>query len=156
MKPAPLVIAALLGACPAFAWAETPHLLAPASDTRTILHLEPQERVMILAEMRLFLAGVQKLTGALGRQDMQAAAEAARSLGRKMTHEVPPALRAKRPQAFRQLGFSVHSDFDQMAVDAESMGDVGVTLRQLSATLQTCVSCHASYQIRTSHADGGH
>ena len=122
---------------------------APVHDSRAILELSPAERAMILDEMRLFLSGVQEMTGALGRQDMPAVAGAARGLGQKMVHEVPPALRAKLPLELRQLGFSVHRDFDQIALDAESMKDVSYSLNQLSATLQKCVACHAAYQIQT-------
>lgn len=96
------------------------------------------------------------MTGALGKQDMQAVAGASRGMGQKMAHEVPPALRAKLPMEFRQLGFSVHSDFDQMALDAEGLKDVGSSLGQLSATLQKCVRCHAAYQIRVQALDAGH
>jgi hypothetical protein len=120
----------------------------PGPDGRTVLELSPAERAMILEEMRLFLDGVEKMTGALGRQDMSAVAEAAHGMGQKMTHDVPPALRAKLPPAFRQLGFSVHRDFDQIALDADSLKDVSHSLNQLSATLQKCVSCHSAYQIR--------
>lgn len=120
-----------------------------AVDGRAVLALTPDERAMILEEMRLFLSGVQLMTDALGKQDMKAAASAARGMGQKMVHEVPPALRAKLPQEFRQLGFSVHSDFDQIALDADNLMDVSYSLSQLSATLQKCVSCHAAYQIQT-------
>jgi hypothetical protein len=132
------------------------HHLAPAADGRAVLQLTPGERAMILDEMRMFLGGVQTMTDALGRQDMPAVAEAARGLGQKMVHEVPPALRAKLPQEFRQLGFSVHRDFDQIALDAESMKDVSHSLGQLSATLQKCVACHAGYQIRQAGFDDRH
>jgi hypothetical protein len=125
------------------------HAHAPAADGRAILALNPGERVMVLEEMRLFLDGVEKMTGALGRQDMQATADAARGMGMRMAHEMPLALRAKLPMEFRQLGFSVHRDFDQIAMDAESLKDVSYSLNQLSATLQKCVSCHAAYQIRS-------
>jgi hypothetical protein len=121
----------------------------PGLDDRAVLELTPVERSMILEEMRLFLAGVGQLSGALGRGDMPAAAEAASALGQKMVHELPPAMREKLPQDFRQLGFSVHRDFDQIALDAASVGDVSHSLNQLSATLQKCVACHAIYQIRT-------
>ena len=126
------------------------------TDGRTILTLTPGERMMVLAEMRLFLDGVGKLTGALGKQDMQAAAAAAHEMGMKMAHEMPPALRAKLPMEFRQLGFSVHRDFDQIAMDAESLKDVSHSLNQPSATLQNCVSCHAAYQIRAPLNDDKH
>jgi hypothetical protein len=125
------------------------HHAVPAADGRAILALNAAERVMILEEMRLFLGGVQRMTGALARQDMAATAEVARSLGQKMVHEVPAALREKLPMEFRQLGFSVHRDFDQIALDAETLKDVSHTLNQLSATLQKCVACHATYQIQS-------
>lgn len=118
-------------------------------DGRTVLELTPGERAMILEEMRLFLSGVQAMTDALGKKDMQAAANAARGMGQKMVHEVPPALRAKLPPGFRQLGFSVHNEFDQIALDAESLKDVSYSLNQLSSTLQKCVACHAVYQIQS-------
>jgi hypothetical protein len=120
-----------------------------AADTRVVLELTPGERAMILEEMRMFLDGVQKMTGALAKPDMPAVAEAARGMGQKMVHDVPPALRAKLPQEFRQIGFSVHREFDQIALDADSLKDVSHSLGQLSATLQKCVSCHSTYQIQT-------
>jgi hypothetical protein len=140
------------------AYAQDPHAShhAPAPDQRVVLELSPAERVMILEEMHMFLSGVQKMTGALGQQDMPAVAEAARVLGQKMAHEVPPALRAKLPLEFRQLGSSVHRDFDQIALDADSMKDVSYSLTQLSATLQKCVACHATYQIQAPLHSLGH
>lgn len=151
MKPN-LPLAALLSlTLAAAAHAADPHAHhhAPATDGRALLALTPGERAVILDEMRAFLDGVQKVTDALAREDMPAVAHAARSMGQKLTHEVPPTLRAKLPQEFRQLGFSVHRDFDQIALDAESLKDVSYSLNQLSATLQKCVACHASYQIQT-------
>lgn len=160
MKRQQALLAALLSLSVTAACAEDPHshhhAPAPAHDSRVILELEPGERAMILQEMRMFLDGVQKVTGALGRQDMPAVAEAARGMGRKMAHEVPAALRAKLPLEFRQLGSSVHGDFDQIALDAASLKDVSTSLNQLSATLQKCVSCHATYQIRTPAFDAMH
>lgn len=150
MKSASLLLALALGMNATAAVAADPHShhAAPAEDRRAVLELSETERAMILEEMRLFLVGVGKMTGALAREDMAAVAAEARELGVKMTHEVPPALREKLPQAFRQLGFSVHREFDALALDAESMKDPRHSLQQLSATLQKCASCHARYQIR--------
>jgi hypothetical protein len=148
MKRTSLMLAALCTlAGPAVA-AEPHAHAAPVADGRAVFELTPAERAMILEEMRLFLAGVQSMIAALGREDMAAAAAAASGLGQKMVHEVPSALRAKLPLEFRQLGFSVHREFDQIALDAGSLKDPGHTLRQLSATLQKCVACHDAYQIR--------
>ena len=127
-----------------------------AADTRVVLELTPGERAMILQEMRRFLDGVQKMTDALAKSDLAAVAEAARGMGQKMVHDVPPALRAKLPQEFRQLGFSVHREFDQIALDADSLKDVNHSLGQLSANLQKCVSCHSTYQIQTSGLNDAH
>lgn len=158
MKHQPAFLAALLSLGMTAAYAEDPHAHhhAPAHDGRTVLELTPAERAMILEEMRMFLDGVQKMTGALAKPDMTAAAEAARGMGQKMVHEVPPALRAKLPQEFRQLGFSVHREFDQIALDADSLKDVSYSLNQLSDTLKKCVSCHATYQIQTSVMNDTH
>ncbi len=120
----------------------------PAADERTVLNLQPGERAAMLQEMRQFLSGVQLITDAVARDDAKAVAQAARSMGKAAVHEVPPALRAKLPVEFRQLGFSVHDDFDQMAMDAESMGDMKHSMTQLAGTLQKCVACHGIYQIQ--------
>lgn len=138
----------LVSYVPVAAGAEA-HTHVPSHDSRVVLALTPDERAIILVEMRQFLDAVQKMTDALGRQDMTAAARAARAVGQKMGHEVPVSLRAKLPMEFRQLGNAVHRDFDQIALDAETLGDVSYSLTQLSATLQKCASCHATYQIRT-------
>lgn len=122
---------------------------APPADERTAMVLTPGERAVVLLEMRQFLSGVQLMTDAFARDDAKALAQAARSLGKAAVHEVPPALRAKLPAEFKQLGFSVHNDFDQIAMDAESMGDMKHAMTQLSSTLQKCVACHTIYQIQS-------
>lgn len=149
MKTHLITLLILFGSHAALAAGPAAHAVTPGHDARVVLSLTPEERVIILDEMHQFLDAVQKMTGALARQDMPAAVKASREVGQHMGHAVPPALRAKLPMEFRQLGNSVHRDFDQMALDADTLGDVSHSLSQLSATLQKCVSCHATYQIRT-------
>ncbi|MHB1186141.1 hypothetical protein [Thiobacillus sp.] len=158
MKRQTISLVALLSLNLTAAYAQDPHAHPHTAghDDRVVLELSPGERVMILEEMRMFLGGVQKMTGALGQQDMPAVAEAARGMGQKMAHEVPPALRARLPLEFRQLGSSVHRDFDRIALDAESLKDVSTSLSQLSDTLQKCVSCHTMYQIQTPAPNARH
>lgn len=117
-------------------------------DGRKAIVLAPAERGLILAEMRAFLTGLQGMTTALTQEDMKTVAQTARSLGRAATHEVPPALMAKLPLEFKQLGFSVHGDFDQIALDAESLGDPKHTLSQMGTVMQKCVACHATFQLQ--------
>ena len=45
------------------------------------------------------------------------------------------------------MGFDTHSQFSQLALDAEQMGDATQTLEQLGALLQNCVACHAAYKF---------
>jgi len=158
MKRQPIALLVLLSLNLTAACAQDPqaHPHAPIHDGRVVLELSPGERTVLLEEMRMFLDGVQKMTGALGQADMPAVAHAARGMGQKMVHEAPPALRAKLPLEFRQLGSSVHRDFDQIALDADSLKDASYSLTQLSATLQKCVSCHAMYQIQTPALNTSH
>ena len=45
------------------------------------------------------------------------------------------------------LGFDTHRRFDQLALDAEQLGDTQHSLQQLAKLMANCVSCHASYRI---------
>ena len=122
--------------------------LADESDTRTVVQLSSHHRSLVLNEMRQFLSGLQQISDALSRDDMDSVARVARTLGSPMTRHVPADLKQALPERFRKLGFSVHRDFDQIALDAESLGDGKHTLSQLGNTLSSCVSCHSTYQIR--------
>jgi hypothetical protein len=78
---------------------------------------------------------------------METVAREARILGTSMSHHMPADLKQALPQGFRKMGHAVHSSFDQIALDAESLGDSQHTLSQLGETLTRCVSCHSAYQI---------
>ena len=119
----------------------------PADDRRTAIVLEPAERSLVLTEMRGFLIAVQAITEAVTRNDAKAIAAAARPMGMAAAGGVPATLAAKLPLEFKQLGHSVHEDFDRIALDIEAMGDVKHAHTQLSETLKKCVACHALYQI---------
>lgn len=123
-----------------------------AADGRTAIALEPGERDFVLREMRGFVAGLQQLTAALARDDMKAAASAARNMGLHAAHGAPLAMVAKLPLQFKTLGFGVHREFDTLADDAERLGDTKHTLGQLAGTLEKCVACHDAYQFKTGTA----
>ena len=118
-------------------------------DERKILSLNEMQRHHILTEMRALLLGTQQILQAISEDDMLAVARHARMLGTEMAHSGENHLRSVLPKDFMQLGISVHKSFDQIAADAETLKDTKHTLTQLSMTLQTCVACHAAYQIRT-------
>ncbi|GAB4508315.1 MAG: hypothetical protein Tsb0026_06750 [Sulfuricaulis sp.] len=116
-------------------------------DGRVTILLEPSERAVVLNEMRQFLAGIQQMLEAAERNDAAAIAKIARPLGMAAAHAVPAGLAAKLPLEFKTLGHSVHNDFDRIAMDAEAMNDVRLSLHQLGGTMKKCVACHATYQI---------
>lgn len=121
---------------------------AEEADTRSVIQLSPQHRALVLGEMRQFLAGLQQMTHALSREDMETVSREARTLGVSMSHHMPADLKQALPLEFRKMGHAVHSSFDQIALDAESLGDGQHTLSQLGDTLSRCVACHSAYQIR--------
>ncbi|MDH3310485.1 MAG: hypothetical protein OEM48_02135 [Gammaproteobacteria bacterium] len=116
-------------------------------DGRVTILLEPSERAIVLNEMRQFLAGIQQIVAAAERNDAAAIAKAAHPLGMAAAHAVPPGLPEKLPLEFKTLGRSVHQDFDRIAMDAEAVSDVRLSLRQLGESIKKCVACHATYQI---------
>ena len=117
-------------------------------DGRVAILLEPSERVLILREMRAFVAGLQLMSDALSRDDMKGVAKVARGMGTARAHDVPLAMMGKLPLEFKTLAFSVHGGFDTIAIDAETIGMPKHTLGQLSDVLQKCVACHSSYQVK--------
>ena len=121
---------------------------AQVVDQRTAILLEDGERELVLGEMRLFLGATQRITAGINAEDMKAVAEAARSVGKAAAQGVPGSLMGKLPVEFKKLGMATHSGFDQIAMDAESLGDPAHALEQLSGLLNNCVSCHATFQIR--------
>jgi hypothetical protein len=117
------------------------------ADGRQGLLLNAAERDLVLTEMRGFLASVQRITTGIVEQDFTGIANSASAAGSASQHSVPGSLIAKLPLSFKQLGFDTHSRFDQLALDAEQLGDQAHTLNQLSELLQNCVACHAAYRI---------
>lgn len=118
-----------------------------ATDGRQALLLAPAERDMVLAEMRAFLASVQAIVQGVQEEDMDAVVKAARHVGAAAQGAVPGSLMKKLPLEFKRLGFDTHRQFDQLALDAEQLGDPGHTLEQLAGLMRNCVACHAAYRI---------
>ncbi len=118
----------------------------PARDGRQAILLSPGERDLVLAEMRGFLVAVQQITAALARDDLAAAAVAARKVG--AGHQPPPAsLIGKLPLAFKRLGFDTHDRFDRLALDTEALADPQHSLAALAELMQNCVGCHAAWRF---------
>lgn len=117
------------------------------ADARAVLLLSEAERHLVLEEMRNFLAVLQTISEALPDDDMKSVAAAARKMGSGAANEIPPETVAKLPDAFKQLAGAVHTSFDTIALDAESLGDSKHTMGQVGEMLGKCNACHGIFQI---------
>ncbi|MDH5572648.1 MAG: hypothetical protein OEY89_12860 [Gammaproteobacteria bacterium] len=118
-----------------------------SSDGRQAIQLSDSERNLVLTEMRTFLSSAQAITLALTTEDMGQVAKAARIVGAAAQQAVPGSLIGKLPLEFKKLGFDTHQKFDQLALDAEQLGDREYTMKQLAELMNNCVACHATYRF---------
>ena len=116
-------------------------------DTRTPIVTTEDERNLVLGEMRQFLETVRSITIGLSNDDMETVAKAAKKMGMAASGEVPDVLAKKLPQTFKVLAMKVHMGFDELALNASSMGDTQETLEQLGKILSNCTACHATYRL---------
>ncbi len=118
-----------------------------SKDGRELIHLSADEKDLVLAEMRLFLISVQLITKGISEKDIELVVTQARRSGAAAQAEVPATLAKKLPIQFKKLGRDTHMKFDQIAMDAEDLGDSEHALSQLSVLLQNCTSCHETYRF---------
>lgn len=135
-----------------FAWFFVKGITSPSTDGRTAVLLAPVERDFILTEMRHLLQAVHGIITGVSHPDQSEgyaqAALAAHSAGMEMAADDNPALLLKLPLPMKQLGMSVHRDFDELA-DAISAGaSSGDILQRLSSITNRCVTCHEMYQLK--------
>ncbi len=121
--------------------------VVPSSDGRIAVVLSEGERDLVLKEMRGFLIAIQQITSAVIKEDMDMAVTAAKKVGMAAQTGIPASLIRKIPLEFKKLGFSTHTQFDQLALDAEQLGDQQHVLQQLSELMNNCVGCHAAYRL---------
>lgn len=124
-----------------------------STDGRTSILLNPQERDLVLAEMRMFLSSVQQISTGIAEDDLKLVSKAARQVGASAQAAVPGTLIGKLPLEFKQLGFDTHTKFDQLALDNDDIEDAKHALSQLSSLMQNCVACHEAYRIDLEEQD---
>jgi hypothetical protein len=148
IKICQMVFFALLVSMPALAYSQdSPPKVNGEHDGRIIVYLTETEREAVFSEMRGFLESTESIVKAISEVNMQLAAESARKSGRAAGAHMPKTLHRKLPDSFKTLGSDTHRRFDELALDAEQLGDEGHSLSQLGAILGNCVSCHASFRI---------
>lgn len=120
-----------------------------AVDQRTAIILAPSERDVILSEMRMLLKAVHGVVTGLGESetDWKGMQAAARSAGVGMAADVEPALMAKLPLAFKQMGMSIHRDMDALADAVIQKETPQQILQRLSSMTARCTTCHDMFQL---------
>ena len=124
---------------------------AKSTDGRTQIVLAPAERDLILGEMRMLLKAVHGVVTGLAGQDQAAnrtqMEQAARSAGMHMAEDVNPALMAKLPLPFKQMGMSIHKDMDALADGIAQKETSQQILERLSSMMARCTTCHDLYRF---------
>lgn len=118
------------------------------TDGRTAIVLHAGERDLVLSEMRGLLIATQQVLEGANQGDMQRVSQAASKAGMAGAADVNPALMAKLPIEFKQLGMSVHKEMDDIAKAAAEGKPVKDILSMASNTLAKCVACHDAWQIK--------
>ena len=120
-------------------------------DGRTQIVLASTERDLILGEMRMLLKAVHGVVTGLAGQDQAAdrtqMEQAARSAGMHMAEDVNPALMAKLPFPFKQMGMSIHKDMDALADAIVKKETPQQILQRLSNMTARCTACHDMYRF---------
>ena len=105
-----------------------------SSDDRTVIMLHPEERELVLSEMRGLLAATQGILEGANQNDMPRVIEAARAAGMVGMADVNMALMSKLPLEFKAVGMGIHHDMDSIAKAAEDGKSAAELLKMTSAT----------------------
>lgn len=131
-----------------FAWFFIRGNTVAGSDSRTAVVLGASERELVLREMRGMLSAVHGVLEGINRGDLKQVAQSSRAAGMGTAADINPALMAKLPLPFKQLGMSVHHEMDDLASAAESGKPAAELQQMLTGSLAKCVACHAAWQIK--------
>jgi hypothetical protein len=114
-------------------------------DQRTPVPLLPRMAAHQRENMRDHLAAVQEIIAAVSAEDFAAVERSAARIGYSdQMGQMCSHMGAGAP-GFTELALHFHRTADTIAVAAKTR-DRAATLKALSATVQTCVGCHAIYR----------
>lgn len=133
-------------------WFFVKGLTAKGSDGRTEILLAAAERDHILAEMRQLLKAVDGVVRELGepKPDLKQMEAAAREVGMHMAADTEPAIMAKLPLPFKQMGMSIHKDMDALADAVVQRETSQQLLKRLASMTARCTACHDMYRFKAS------
>ena len=141
------LVAVLAIAVAIFAYKFTVGEVKPSTDGRLAVQLTKDERNAVLLEMRTWLQNTQAILAAASAGDLAAAARSARASGMAAEAGTPGSLFRKIPVEMKRLGFATRGLFDEIAADAEKTKDPQRVLTNLSAAMNNCIACHATFRF---------
>ena len=120
----------------------------PSMDTREELFLADDDIAYMNKEMQRFLYVIQQVTEGMKNNDMSQISHAAKAMGTSSVRQVPGDLKSALPMDFKKMGYATRRTFEQLAMDAEQLGDKEHTLSQLNEILTLCTACHSRYKVQ--------
>lgn len=147
-----LLLAALVATVVAVVMIASGNKTTVAPDGRQAILLEPHQRDLVLAEMRMFVESLRDITRALGTDDSVLFQQAASRVGLDAQQGVPLDLMKALPLPFKKLGMETHRKFDDLADHANQGASNEQLLVELSQLMNNCVACHAAYQLQSKNS----
>lgn len=114
-------------------------------DGRTPVPLLPMMAKHQKQNMRDHLVAIQKITAGIGAEDFEAIRKAAEPIGSSPEMKQMCRHMGAGAEGFTRRALKFHEKADGIIASAKSEDMAGV-LDSLTATLQTCTSCHAEYK----------
>lgn len=115
-------------------------------DKRMEISLLPEERQLVLGEMRSLLAGLKGIIKGLSTENFELVKKSAVGNGMGMAQDVNPALIAKLPMSFKAMGMGVHISFDELAAKIPGATSKEI-LKEVDGIMNSCVTCHSVFKI---------
>ena len=145
-----LLVSAVIVAIVAVLLIATGNKTSLAPDGREVILLKPEQRNLVLLEMRTFVDSIREITLALGTDQRDQASVAARKVGLAAQQGVPLDMMKALPLPFKKMGMDTHKKFDLWADNIENGASREDSLIELSQIMGNCVACHAAYQLQSS------
>lgn len=142
-----MLVAVLLIIVALFGYKFTVGEVQPSEDGRQAVLLSKDERNALLLEMRVWLQSSQGILAAASEKDFDAVIKSAKASGMSAEAETPGSLFRKLPVEMKALGFDTRKKFDDIAADAEKFKDSNRSVSKLSAAMNNCIACHATYRF---------
>lgn len=120
------------------------HNMKLEKDNRTALVVSPEKAQHQLQNMRSHVIAVQSILEYLSKDEYE---KASSKLG--LTDEMKMMCSSFNNEKFEKLGLEFHTNADKMAKIFETK-DKNESLKALALTMNSCVSCHASFKQQIS------